>query len=81
MTKTIELTLEKPCDLKPGSKFNLLKVDGNKLTLQQIESEPTEPKNIVLGMFADKPEMMDKLEAAINEFRATHTFRTKASHE
>jgi hypothetical protein len=80
MTKTIELTLEKPCDLKPGH-FNLLKVDGKKLTVEEIAPEPTEPKNIVLGMFADKPEMMDKLEAAINEFRATHTFRTKASHE
>lgn len=79
MTRTIELTLEKPCDLKPG-KLNLLKVDGKKLTIE-IEEKEDEPKNVMLGMFADKPELMDKVEAAVRDVKATHTFKTKGKHE
>ena len=34
MTKTIELTLDKECDLQPGTDFHLVKVDGKKLTVE-----------------------------------------------
>jgi hypothetical protein len=64
MTKTIELTLEKPCDLKPGH-FNLLKVDGKTLTVEVSEDKPEarnkHKESKIFGLFAEDGEWLDEM--------------------
>jgi len=59
MTRTIELTLEKECDLKPGP-CNVVKVDGKKLTVEVSEESNG---NSALGACADKKEILGKIMA------------------
>jgi hypothetical protein len=75
----IELILEKEVSLEPGASYRVLKADGKKLVVERIEPDTTEPKNVVLGMFADRQETMDKVEAAIKDFQATPRKKRKMS--
>ena len=66
---TLKLIVDSPTDYPIGTQLSVTGYEENKLILEVSEGSQKEPKNVILGMFADKPETMDKVSAAIKELR------------
>lgn len=70
-----ELILEKECDLKPGF-YNVVKVDGKKVTVEEIEGKLAEKHNPFWGVCANKREALHKVVEDAMKDRENKPFRT-----